>query len=80
VASDSSIGLIDLPHEMARVAATVEQALDIRKKILPPHHPDRAQSLINLGTLLRQQGHLDESVVAAVRAVPGAAYPFSRAA
>jgi farnesyl diphosphate synthase len=33
VASDSSIALIHLPHEMARVTATVEQALDI---LLPP--------------------------------------------
>ena len=33
VASDSSLALIDLPHEMARVAAVVEQALEI---LLPP--------------------------------------------
>ena len=33
MASDSSLALIDLPRELARVAATVEQALDI---LLPP--------------------------------------------
>jgi farnesyl diphosphate synthase len=33
VASDSSVALIDLPREMARVAAVVEQALDV---LLPP--------------------------------------------
>jgi hypothetical protein len=36
----------------------MERALEIRERVLGPHHPDTATSLYNLAGLLRDQGDL----------------------
>ncbi len=49
------------PEKYAELAAArpyYARALAVREKVLGPEHPDTAQSLNNLGTLLHAQGEL----------------------
>jgi eukaryotic-like serine/threonine-protein kinase len=47
----------------------LESALDQRRTILPPDHPDIAESLTSLAVLLAYQGNLDESQRLSLEAV-----------
>src|SRR4051794_26298454 len=39
----------------------IERALDIRERMLSPDHPDTAESLNNLASLLNKLGHASEA-------------------
>ena len=66
-----NLGLYDLAEPLLR------EALDVRRRVFGADHPAVAQSLNNLGVVLRQRGDYDRRR-AAVQRGPGDAPPAPR--
>jgi tetratricopeptide (TPR) repeat protein len=68
----SNLALAYLGQDKLDAAETANrQALAIRRRILPPGHPDTALTLSNLASVLRNRGRFDEALVLQKEAYEG---------